>query len=163
MTWVVMGNAEMPQAPIMGLIFFLTNRLMNLANSTPPTVSNTKANSPRAIISSVPPVRNWSACILVAMVMPRKMVMRFASTFCAVSDRLFSTPHSRSRLPNIKKPTNATLRGATRPAIAVTTMGNRMRTVRLISFASYGMRIIRSFLVVMARITGGWMMGTSAI
>ena len=66
-------------------------------------------------------------------------------------------------MPNIKKPTNATLRGATRPAIAVTTMGNRMRTVRLISFASYGMRIIRSFLVVMARITGGWMMGTSAI
>ena len=55
------------------------------------------------------------------------MVMRFASTFWAVSLSAFSTPHSRSRLPNIKKPTSATLAGATSPAMTVTTMGNRMR------------------------------------
>ena len=72
-----------------------------------------------------------SACIWLAMVMPKKMVMRLASTFWAVSEREFSTPHSRSRLPNIRKPTSATLRGATSPARTVTTMGKRMRVVLL--------------------------------
>ena len=46
--------------------------------------------------------------------------------FCAVSLRVFSTPHSRSRLPNIRKPTSATLAGATSPAMMVTTMGNKI-------------------------------------
>ena len=69
---------------------------------------------------------NLSAVICPATVRPSTMVMRFASTFCAVSLRAFSTPHSRSRLPNIRKPTRATLAGATIPAMMVTTMGNRI-------------------------------------
>ena len=69
---------------------------------------------------------NLSAVICPATVRPSTMVMRFASTFWAVSLSTFSTPHSRSRLPNIKKPTSATLAGATMPAMIVTTMGNRI-------------------------------------
>ena len=70
---------------------------------------------------------NWSAVICPATVSPSTMVMRLVSTFCAVSLRALRTPHSRSRLPNIKKPTSATLAGATSPAMTVTTIGNRMR------------------------------------
>ena len=51
----LMGNAEIPAAPIMGLIFFSLgrNRLMNLANTTPPTVSKMKATRPRPRIIRV--------------------------------------------------------------------------------------------------------------
>ena len=59
--------------------------------------------------------------------MPSSRVIRLASSFCAVWDRLESTPHSRIRLPNIRKPTRATEEGATRPAMTETTMGNMMR------------------------------------
>ena len=69
---------------------------------------------------------NLSAVICPATVRPSTTVIRFASTFWAVSLSAFSTPHSRSRLPNIKKPTSATLAGATMPAMIVTTMGNRI-------------------------------------
>ena len=119
----------MPAAPIMGLIFFLENRLRNLANSTPPAVSKMNATSPRPMIISVSTLKKYSACIFVAIVIPRKIVTRLASTFCAVSERLSSTPHSRIRLPNIKKPTSATLRGATNPAMTVMMIGKRMRVV----------------------------------
>ena len=57
------------------------NRLRNLANITPPTVSKINANRPSSMIISVPQDRNISACIWVATVMPSTMVMRFASTF----------------------------------------------------------------------------------
>ena len=72
---------------------------------------------------------NLSAVICPATVRPSTMVIRLASTFCAVSDRAFRTPHSRSRLPNIKKPTSATLAGATSPASTVTTIGNKIFVV----------------------------------
>ena len=52
--------------------------------------------------------------------------MRFESVFCAVSERESSTPHTRMRLPNIKKPTSATLRGETMPQTAVIMIGNKI-------------------------------------
>ena len=115
------------------------------------------------MMSSVCGFRNCTACMLNAMEMPRKIVMRFASTFCAVSDSEFNTPHSRIRLPNIRKPTSATAFGAKMPVMIVMTMGKRMRVVLEICFGSYGMRMSRSFFVVSRRMTGGWTMGTSAI
>ncbi len=45
----------------------------------------------------------------------------------------------------------------------VMAMGKRMRVVRETEAGEYRIRISRSFLVVTARITGGWMMGTRAI
>ena len=64
------------------------------------------------------------------MEIPSSRVMRLARSFWAVSERVFSTPHSRIRLPNIKKPTSATDEGATSPATADTRMGKRMRVRR---------------------------------
>ena len=78
-------------------------------------------------MSSVSGLRNLSACIWDAMVSPRKIVTRLARTFCAVSESESSTPHSRMRLPNIRKPTSETLDGATIPVMTVMTIGKRMR------------------------------------
>ena len=124
----LMGKAEMPAAPIMGFSFLPSGkkRFSSLANSTPPAVSKTKATRPRARISRVSGRTNLSAVICPATVRPSRMVIRLASTFWAVSLRAFSTPHSRSRLPNMRKPTRATLAGATSPAMTVTRMGNRI-------------------------------------
>ena len=153
----------MPAAPIIGLIFFLANRLMSLPNSTPPNVSNMNAIRPSPRIISVSGTRKLSACMRTATVSPSSRLMRFASTFCAVSDRLRSTPHSRSRLPNIRKPTSATLCGDTMPAITVTTIGNRIRVVFVIFPGVYSMRIMRSFFVVIRRMQKGCTIGTSAM
>ena len=65
------------------------------------------------------------------MVIPRKRVTRFARTFCAVSERELSTPHSRIRLPNIRKPISATESGATRPAMMVRILDNYARAESL--------------------------------
>ena len=70
------------------------------------------------------------------MVSPRKIVMRFASTFCAVSEREFRTPHSRIKLPNIKNPTRLTDAGATTPATTVVRIGKRIFVVLLTDFCS---------------------------
>ena len=96
------------------------------------------------------------ACVK-ATVIPKKSVIRLASTFCAVSDSELSTPHSRSRLPNIKKPISATESGAARPAIMPSpSIGNRMRVVLLIlNLGLYFMRMRRSALVVIRRYAGG--------
>ena len=93
----------------------------------------------------------------------RTLYNRVDGTFCAVSERLRSTPHSRSRLPNIRKPTSATLCGETMPAITVTTIGNRMRVVFVILPGAYSMRIMRSFFVVIRRMQKGCTIGTSAM
>ena len=47
--------------------------------------------------------------------------------------------------------------------IIVMTIGNMIRVSLETSFCSYGMRIIRSFFVVMSLMTGGCMIGTSAM
>ena len=106
-------------------------------------------------MASVSRFRNLSACICMATVMPSSSVMRFAMTFCAVSESERSTPHSRMRLPNMRKPTSETDLGATKPAIIVTNTGNMILTIWGTSFCLYSMRILRSFLVVSSRITGG--------
>lgn len=121
------GNAEIPAPPIIGLIFFFKYRFSTFANMTPPMVSMTKAKSPISIMMTVCTVTNCSACILNEMVMPKSSVIRFARWFCAVSDMVPSTPHSRIRLPNIKKPTSATACGAMSPTIIETTIGKAIR------------------------------------
>ena len=44
-------------------------------------------------------------------------------------ERVRNSSHSRSRLPNIRKPTSATLAGATNPASIVTTIGNKILVI----------------------------------
>ena len=104
-----------------------------------------------------------SAVITGATERPSSSEMRLASTFCAVSESESSTRHSRSRLPNIRKPTSATLLGAAMPAMKVTKMGKRMRVVREMLAGLYSIFIRRSFLVVTRRMQGGCTMGTSAM
>ena len=153
----------MPAAPIMGFIFFFANRLMNFAKKTPPTVSNTNATRPSPRTSSVCGRRNLSALIVAAMESPRKRVTRFASTFCAVSESAFRTPHSRSRFPNIRQAMSGRPPGATMPTTNVITIGNRIRVSFETSRCSYSMRISRSCLVVISFITGRCIIGTRAI
>ena len=92
-----MGNAEIPAAPNMGLIFSLLKRLMSFAHMIPPMVSNTNANKPRAIMMSVSNVKKSFACIWNAMVIPRSKVMIFEKVVCAVSVSAcaFYRPHAR--------------------------------------------------------------------
>ena len=130
------GKAEMPAAPIIGFIFFFEKRLISFAKSTPPTVSNMNATRPSAIIRRVSFLMNLSACICVAMVMPSRSVMRFARTFCAVSESESSTPHSRSRLPNMRKPMSETLFGAMMPTIIVSIIGKSILVSLETFFAS---------------------------
>ena len=135
-----------------------------MAKSTPPAVSNTKATMPSPSIISVLSCTNFSPVIVLAIVIPSSMVTRFASSFCAVCDRLLSTPHSRIRLPNIRKPIRASDEGAISPASTVTAIGNIMRAVRDARLlASNFIRILRSFSEVSALMTGGCIIGTRAI
>ena len=150
-----MGNAEIPAAPSMGLIFSLLNKLISFAHITPPKVSNTNAKRPSAIMIIVSSVKNAAACIWNAIVIPRRRVMIFENVVCAVSERDFKTPHSLKRLPNINIPTSERESGAIRPETTVTIMGNKIRIKGVICFALYFMRIMRSFFVVHALITAG--------
>ena len=102
-----------------------------LTKRMPTTESSTKATSPRHIMTNVSHLINCSAFMEKEMVRPNSRVIRLARSFWAVLHRVGSTPHSRIRLPNIRKPTSATDAGATSPAITVTRMGNRIRIRRV--------------------------------
>ena len=124
------GNAEIPAAPTIGLIFTFLNRFRNLAKSTPPMVSMTNATSPKAMIMRVWRFQNWSAVILTEMVSPRRIETRLTSSFCAELLSLSRTPHSLRRLPNIRNPTRGREAGAMNPATTMMMIGNRI----LVSF-----------------------------
>ena len=104
-----------------------------------------------------------SALMLKEIVIPNSSVIRFASSFCAVSDMDCSTPHSRIRFPNIRKPTRATDAGEIRPTIIVTIIGKAIFVVLETAFGLYVIWMRRSFLVVTRRIANGWIIGTRAI
>ena len=95
-------------------------------------------------------------------VVPRKMVTMFISSFWAVLFRRSTTPLSRNRLPSIRQPTSGAAEGSSRLTMMVTAMG-KMIFSRLLTGRSCSMTISRSFLVVRARMMGGWMTGTSAM
>ena len=101
----------------------------SFANRTPPIVSKIKANSPRAMISSVPQFRNLSACIWKEIVTPRKIVIRLASRplrSLGGGSHACRTRGSGCRTSK-KKPTSAAEVRAIRLAINVTMIGNRIR------------------------------------
>ena len=60
---------------------------------------------------------------------PNRIEMRFTSSFWAEADSELSTPHSRSRLPNIRKPTSGRDTGAMRPATTQMVTGKRIFAV----------------------------------
>ena len=72
------------------------------------------------------------------------------------------TPDSRSRLPYISMPTSGAHAGTTSEASTAVAMGNTI-TAACDTGLACGMSIQRSCSVVSSRITGGWMIGTSAM
>ena len=106
-------------------------------------------------MSSVSGRKKLSAFICDAIVMPRKIVTRFASTFCAVSERELSTPHSRIRFPNIRNPMSDEEAGTTAATTTVMTIGKSILVRFETVFCSYGIRMRRSFFVVRSLIIGG--------
>ena len=158
-----MGNAEIPAAPIIGFTFSFVKRFRSFAKRTPAAVSKIKAARPITMIRRVCGLTKDSALILKATVIPRSRETRLERIFCAASERLFSTPHSRSRLPNIRNPTRETDIGATRPATKVTTMGKMIFAFLETLTALYSIWMQRSFFVVSRRMTTGWMIGTRAM
>ena len=82
------------------------------------------------------------------------MVTMFMSAFCAVSESLAVTPHSRSRLPSMRQPSRGATEGRNRQVATMMMMGKRifsdLETLR-VGF----MTMARSFLVVMSLMSGG--------
>ena len=107
-TLAAIGTAETPADPIRGLILLVEKRFMIFAMITPAAVPNENAKSPSTIIPSVSRLRNLSADSLLPTPSPRKIVTILISAFCAVSLHRLTTPDSRIRFPNIRKP----IRGA---------------------------------------------------
>ncbi|MPN63392.1 hypothetical protein SDC9_211150 [bioreactor metagenome] len=133
MTRADIGKADIPAAPIIGLILDFVNKLMNFTNKTPKAVSKTKAKSPSPMIIAVSTVTKSAACIRDAMVMPKRRVTRLTSSFCAVWEREFKTPLSRMRFPNISIPIRDREVGAIRPATTDTPIGKSIFAVLDIS------------------------------
>ena len=119
----------MPAAPTMGLIFSLRNRFRSLANMTPPTESMMKPMRPRPMMMSVSNCRNSLYSIFTETHRPKRMEMRFTSSFWAEAESELSTPHSRRRLPNMRKPTSGRDTGAMRPATTQMVTGKRILAV----------------------------------
>ena len=132
---------------------------MTCPNSTPPTVLEAKAISPRAMILRVFGVRNVFASIVAPTVIPRKIVTVLRISFWAAWFRRSVQPHSRRRFPNIRSPTRGTAAGKSKPQDTVAMIGNRTRSVRLTG-RSWAILMPRSFFVVHMRIMGGWISGT---
>jgi len=97
------------------------------------------------------------------MARPRNSVTTFAISFSEALVRRATTPHSRMKLPSMMVPRSGRPFGAIRPPTSVTTSGNRSRARAETLFLMVGMRTVRSFCVVSARMMGGWMIGTSAM
>ncbi len=130
---------------------------------TPPAVSRTKATRPIAIIIMVLTFTNFSPVIVAAIEKPSRMVTIFASSFWAACESLSVTPLSLRRLPNITKPSSDTEAGAIIPPSIVTAIGKIILALFVTVLVGAGILIRRSFSDVMASMTGGWIIGTSAM
>ncbi len=74
-------------------------------------------------------VRNVSALAVAPSVVPRKMVIKLISSFCAVFDSLSTTPDSLRIFPSISMLTRVAAEGNMRATRIVTTTANRILSV----------------------------------
>ena len=107
-------------------------------------------------------VRNCDAWVEAPTVIPSKMVTMSVRAFEAVLARRVVTPHSRSRLPKKSMPSRGRPEGTTKQVRSMPTMGNTIFSFCDTARAGF-IFIIRSFLVVNRRISGGWITGTRAM
>jgi len=161
-TRAAIGTADTPAAPISGLILPPLAQHISLPISSPAAVPTEKAIAPSARMPSVSRLRNDVADSLEPTASPRKIVTALMMSFWAERLSLSTTPHSRSRLPNVSMPISGTAVGRKIAVIASTVSGNRMRS-SLPTGRSCCITTPRSFCVVSRRMIGGWMIGTSAM
>ena len=154
LTRAAMGTAETPAEPIRGLILAPGNRFMILAMSTPEAVPMEKAMAPRKSMPRVEGMRNFSVLIWAPTPRPRKMVTMLSRAFWAVVDSRSTTPHSRIRLPNMKKPMSGAAEGSRTTHSPRTTSGKTIFST-LPTWRICSMRMHRSAGVVRARMIGG--------
>ena len=161
-TRAAIGTAETPAAPINGLILFFENKFIIFANITPEAVPNTNATRPISKIPNDESCINLSADICIPTPKPKNIVTMFNNSFCIVLDNLSTTPISFMKLPNVNAPINGTDDGTKRTHKQRTIKGKSIFSILLTSL-NCCILMQRSFFVVKARITGGWINGTNAI
>ena len=153
----------MPAAPISGFILPPLRKHISLPSNTPQAVSRIIATRPRANTLRVISRTKVSPDIVAPMLIPSRSVTMLASSFWAVLLSRATTPHSLRKLPSISMPIRGAPLGASRDTKMVTIIGNRILTTGRTDIFDTPILIIRSFLVVSIRITGGWISGTSDI
>src|SRR5690606_3670830 len=115
-----------------------------------------KKNCHNTIIIRLSILINLSAVIVLAIVIPRRIVTKLDSSFCAERDNLFKTPHTRIKFLNIRNPISTSDEGAIIPAAIVITIGNAIRAfLEIFLLLLPVIRINLSFLEVSNLITGG--------
>ncbi len=124
-----MGTAETPAAPITGFTFPFEIQYMSFPRRTPPAVAKMKATQPSTKIIMVSHSKKAAAVRVEPTVMPSMMTTVFIRAFCAVSDSLSTTRHSRRRLPKANMPINGAARGTRIPPTTATMMGNSILAV----------------------------------
>ena len=125
-------------------------------------VARTKPARPRNTILIVLSVRNVEPTAVAPTEMPRNNVTMFISAFCAVSLRRSVTPHSLSKLPNIRLPRSGATDGKSKDTTIVTRIG-KITFSFLLTGRVACMTVIRSFFVVSIFMNGGCRSGISAI
>ena len=99
-------------------------------------------------------VKNVSALAVAPTVMPKNIVIIFISAFCAVSESLSVTPHSRKRLPSISIPRSGTTEGNNNAQKIRTDTGKIILTVFETPLSCF-ISTLRSFSVVRSFMIGG--------
>ena len=161
-TRAAIGTAETPAEPMRGFILPPERRYMTLPPRSPPAVDIINDTRPSAIIFSVLQSRKFCATIVAPTEVARKMVTMFMSAFCAVSESLSVTPHSRKRLPSMRQPMSGAVEGRSRMTKVATTMGKMIfsffETSRVCSILTLRIcSVVRSFM------SGGCIIGMSAM
>ena len=141
------------------------NRLRNLAKSTPPTVSKTKATRPRPMISRVSTVRKASACMLEGHGDAQEQGDQVGQHLLGRLGQAVQHAALADQVAEHQEADRATtLRGDTMPGDDGDDDGEQdawWSWRRAWAHTPCGCS--RSFLVVISRMTGGWTMGTRAM
>ena len=161
-TRAAMGTDAMPAEPISGLILTFMNRFMIFAVITPDAVPNKRASRPSTTIKIVSQVRNLSAAMVEPMATVRVMMMMFISAPPAVLANRSVTPTSFSRLPSISMVISGATGGKNRLTMMAITAGKTIFS-SLLTLRICAISILRSTGLVSSLITGGWIMGISAM
>ena len=103
-----------------------------------------------------------SADIVRPTEVPRKIVTMFMSSLEEVFTRRSTTPASLKMLPSMSMMIRAEASGTTRMQTIITITANTMRSALETGRRAF-MRILRSLSLVIRRMIGGWMSGTSAM